>query len=206
VIDLGRSVGEAKWLPNVDMGIEEGIINVQLAELEVHGGGNSEKRSQASHSDDMRECLCVVKSCALAASLNNKRCFVTGDIPIKVGVDLIDQDVVYACTTFREVNEFPRAVGQEGVILILHGHLPFSILITRESGTVRGRLDAISCGEEGNSSANRLVRRGCNCESQLGLFDDVLSCNTLLWVTTRSDVDQWVGRKLSNIFTKPDRV
>jgi hypothetical protein len=42
-----------------------------LGELEVHGGGNGEKQSQASHFDDRRECLCVVESCAPAASLNN---------------------------------------------------------------------------------------------------------------------------------------
>jgi hypothetical protein len=102
-----------------------------------------------------------------------------GDIPIKVGIDIVDPHVVYDCTTFREVNEFPRPVGQEGIILMLHGHLPFSGLIIGESGTVRGKFDAIPCGEEGNRNANRLVRRGSKCESQFGLFDDVLFGNTL---------------------------
>jgi hypothetical protein len=50
VTDLGTSVGEAKLLPNVHillyMYIEEGSINVQVAELEVHGGENGEKQSQ----------------------------------------------------------------------------------------------------------------------------------------------------------------
>jgi hypothetical protein len=90
---------------------------------------------------------------------------------------------------------------------MLHaGHLSFIGLIVGESGTVRGRFDAIPCGEEGNRSANKLVRRGSNCESQVGLLDDVLYGNTVLWVTTRSDVDRRVGRKMSNLFTKPDRV
>jgi hypothetical protein len=44
VTDFGISIGEAKWLPNVDIlldrGIEESSINVQMAKLEVHGGGN----------------------------------------------------------------------------------------------------------------------------------------------------------------------
>jgi hypothetical protein len=45
--DIGRSVREAKGLSNVDilfdMGIEEGGINVQMAELEVHTCINGEK-------------------------------------------------------------------------------------------------------------------------------------------------------------------
>jgi hypothetical protein len=113
---------------------------------------------------------------------------------------------VYDYTTSREVNEFSRAVEQEGVILLLHGHLPFNGLINGESGTVRGGFNAIPHGEEGNIRANRLVRRGSNCESQVGLFDDVITGNTSIWVTTRSDVDRRVGRKMGNVFTKPDRV
>jgi hypothetical protein len=68
--------------------------------------------------------------------------------------------------------------------------MPFSGLIAGESGTVRGRFNAIPSGEEGNISANMLTRRGSNCESQVGLFEDVSFGNTLLWVTSRSDVDR----------------
>jgi predicted hydrocarbon binding protein len=86
--DIGRSVREAKGLSNVDilfdMGIEEGGINVQMAELEVHTCRNGEKLSQASHYDDGGERLCVVESGALAAALSNKASLVTGYIPIKV--------------------------------------------------------------------------------------------------------------------------
>jgi hypothetical protein len=195
VTDLGRPVGEAQWLPDIDIFltrcIEECRMNVQLAELEVHGGRNGEKQAHASHSDDWREGLYIVKACALAASLGDKPGFAARDIPSKVGLYLIDLHDVYDCTTRREVNEFPRAVGNEGVILMLHGHMPFSGLIAGESGTVRGRFNAISRGKEGNRRAGRLVRRGSNCESQVGLFDDVFFCNTLLWVIARSDEDRW---------------
>jgi hypothetical protein len=63
---------------------------------------------------------------------------------------------------------------------MLHGHLPFTGLIIGENGTVRGMLNTIPRGEEGNNSAIMLVRRGSNYESQVGLFDDVLCGNTLL--------------------------
>jgi hypothetical protein len=154
----------------------------------------------------MRECLCVVKSRALAAVLSDKLGFVTRDIPSNVGLDLTDPHIVCGCTTRREVNEFPRAVGHEGVKLLLHGHMPLSGLIVGESGTVGGRFNAIPRGEEGNSNANRFVRRGSTCESRVGLFDDVFFGNTLLWVTSRSDLDRRKDRKMGNVFTKPDRV
>jgi hypothetical protein len=159
---------------------EECRINVQQAELEVHGGGNGEKQTQASHSYARREGLCIVKACAVAVSLGDKPGFVARDIPNKVGLDLIDPHAAYDCTTRREVNEFPRAVRHEGVILMLHGHMPFSGLIAGESGMVRGKFNAISRGEEGNIRAGMLVSMGSNCESQVGLFDDVFFCNTLL--------------------------
>jgi hypothetical protein len=45
VAHLSRSVSEAKGLPNADIlfdrGIEEGRINVKMAQLEVHGIRNS---------------------------------------------------------------------------------------------------------------------------------------------------------------------
>jgi hypothetical protein len=41
-------------------------------------------------------------------------------------------------------------------------------------------MRAIPGGEEGNNNANKLVRRGNNCETRVGLFDDVLYGNTLL--------------------------
>jgi hypothetical protein len=61
----------------------------------------------------MRECFCVVKSRALIATLGDKPGFVARDIPIKVGFNLTDPHVVYDRMTCWEVNEFPRAVGQE---------------------------------------------------------------------------------------------
>jgi hypothetical protein len=91
-------------------------------------------------------------------------------------------------------------------MLLLHIYMPFIGLITREGGTVRRRFDAFPCGEKGNISAGRLVRRGSRCESQVGLFNDVLLGDNLLRVTTRSDVNRWVGRHASNVFSKPDRM
>jgi hypothetical protein len=41
-----------------------------------------------------------------------------------VRLDFEDLHIVDEYTNLREVEELPRAVSNEGVILVLHGHLP----------------------------------------------------------------------------------
>jgi hypothetical protein len=89
----------------------------------------------------------VVEPGALARAFSNKSSLVTGNIPFNVGLNLIDPHISYNCTTLREVNELPRAVGHKRVILMVLGQLPFSGPDNGESGTVRGRFDAVPGGE-----------------------------------------------------------
>jgi hypothetical protein len=64
-------------------------------------------------------------------------------LTVFVRLDLADSHVVNDRAIGGEVNEFPRAIDHEGVILMLHCSLLVRGLSTNESGTVRGRFDAV---------------------------------------------------------------
>jgi hypothetical protein len=116
--------------------------------------------------------------------------FEAGDIAHGVGLDFVDSHVVDDHVVGGKVDEFPRAVVNEGGVLLMRSGLPFWCLGVGESSPVRLRFSTLSGGKE-----NKGVRYRADWYMEWtskpaglgGLFEDVLFGFALIRVTKRRD-------------------
>jgi hypothetical protein len=132
---LKRVISEAEGLADVhvllDGGVEKGNVDIELTQFKVAGGRDGEEEVKAGHADDGGERFRIVEANVLAAIVGEESCFEAGDIAHGVRFYLVDLRVVDDHAVGLKIDEFPRAVVNEGGVLLLHCGLPFMCLGAR---------------------------------------------------------------------------
>jgi hypothetical protein len=163
VTHFGRAVVEAEGLADVhvfpDGSVEKRCVDVKVAEFKVAGGCDGQEETHDGHADDWGESLCVVQSSALAAPLGDEPRFGAGDVAGGIRLDFEDPHVINDHSASGEVHKFPRAVGDEGGILMLHSCLPLGGLSAVQRSPAGFRFHTLPGGEEGDG--NRGLAGGC---------------------------------------------
>jgi hypothetical protein len=123
-----RAISEVEGLVNVhvllDWGVEERSVDVKMAQFKVAGGRDGKEEAKVGHADVRGERFRVVEANALAAPFGDEPRFEAEDIANGIGLDVVDPHVVNDHAARGKVDEFPRAVVDEGGVLPLHSGLP----------------------------------------------------------------------------------
>jgi hypothetical protein len=123
-----RAIRETERLADVHVllygGVEESNVDVKLAQFKVVGGGDGEEEARAGHADEWGERFLTVETNALAATFGDEPCFEARDIAHGVCVDIVDPHSIYDHAVGGKVDELPRAVVEEGGVLMVYSGLP----------------------------------------------------------------------------------
>ena len=143
----------------------------------------------------------VVQSGALTAPLGDEPRFEAGDVAGCIRLDFEDPHAVDDHAAWGEVHKVPRAVADEGGILLLHSGLPLGGLGAVQRSSVGFWFHTLSGGEEGDGSRGRAGRCVWGTSDKVGdvrVLKDVLLSFSLFRITTRRDECGWVVGQVGN--------